>query len=382
MIDFRTIHVTAAIFACLCLYMLLIHRSTPGLRGVQQIVYGYAAFATGAELLALRGLIPDFFSITVANSILILINVFLYWGIAELLHLRRPQRWLLTASVLPTAAISLYFSYVQPDVSARIIAISAIAVLQYGFIVHLLLSGPGPRRIHMPRRGLAALFTLYAALNIYRAWEAYLHDPRSLLSSAPTSNFSFLTPILIGVMTALGVIWLAMAQLQNELEAQSQTDPLTGLLNRRALEQIGTEAVAAARRQNSVLSLIVLDLDRFKSINDEHGHDGGDAALHHAARCLRDNLRAVDHIARLGGEEFVAVLPGTSPDHAAEIAENLRHCLASLTVEHLDQEIRLSASFGVAAMLPTDTTWVEILRRGDRALYLAKERGRDRVAVL
>jgi diguanylate cyclase (GGDEF)-like protein len=381
LIDFRTIHVTAAIFASLCLYMLLIHRSTPGLRGVHQIVYGYAAFATGAELLALRGLIPDFFSITVANSILILINVFLYWGIAELLHLRRPQRWLLPASILPTAAISLYFSYVQPDVSARIIAISAIAVLQYGFIVHLL-SGPGPRRIHMPKRGLAALFTLYAALNIYRAWEAYLHDPRSLLSSVPASNFSFLTPILIGVMTALGVIWLAMAQLQNELEAQSQTDPLTGLLNRRALEQIGTEAVEVARRQNSVLSLIVLDLDRFKSINDEHGHDGGDVALHHAARCLRDNLRDVDHIARLGGEEFVAVLPGTSHDHAAEIAENLRHCLASLTVEHLNQEIRLSASFGVAAMLPTDTTWVEILRRGDRALYLAKERGRDRVAVL
>jgi diguanylate cyclase (GGDEF)-like protein len=381
LIDLRTIHVTAAIFACLCLYMLLIHRSTPGLRGVHQIVYGYAAFAIGAELLALRGLIPDFFSITVANCILILINVFLYWGIAELLHLRRPQRWLLPASILPTAAISLYFSYVQPDVSARVIAISAIAVLQYGFIVHLL-SGPGPRRIHMPRRGLAVLFTLYAALNIYRAWEAYLHDPRSLLSSAPTSNFSFLTPILIGVMTALGVIWLAMAQLQNELEAQSQTDPLTGLLNRRALEQIGTEAVEAARRQNSVLSLIVLDLDRFKSINDEHGHDGGDVALHHAARCLRDNLRDVDHIARLGGEEFVAVLPGTSHDHAAEIAENLRHCLASLTVEHLSQEIRLSASFGVATMLPTDTTWLEILRRGDRALYLAKEQGRDRVAVL
>jgi diguanylate cyclase (GGDEF)-like protein len=138
----------------------------------------------------------------------------------------------------------------------------------------------------------------------------------------------------------------------------------------------------AARRQTSALSLIILDLDRFKSINDEHGHDGGDVALHHAARCLRDNLRDVDHIARLGGEEFVAVLPGTNHNHAAEIAENLRHCLASLTVEHLSQKIRLSASFGVATMLPTDTTWLEILRRGDRALYLAKEQGRDRVAVL
>ena len=381
MIDLRTVHVTAVIFACLCLYMLLIHRSTPGLRGVRQIIYGYAAFAVGVELLALRGLIPDFFSITAANSIMILINVFLYWGIAELLQLRRPQRWLLPASVIPTVVLSLYFSYVRPEVSSRIIAISMIAVLQYGLIVHLL-SGPAPRRIHMPKRGLAVLFTLYAGLMIYRASQAYLHDPRSLISSAPTSTFSFFTPILVGVMTALGVIWLAMAQLQHELEAQSQTDSLTGLLNRRALEEIGTEAVEHARSHNSTLSLIILDLDHFKSINDEHGHDGGDAALHHAARCLRDNLRDIDHVARLGGEEFVAVLPNTTQTHAAKIAEELRNCLASLTVEHLSREIRLSASFGVTTMLPTDATWLEILRRGDRALYLAKEHGRDRVAVL
>ena len=381
MIDLRTIHVTAAIYACLCLYMLLIHRSTPGLRGVHRIIYGYAAFALGAELLALRGRVPNFLSITVANCLLILINVFLYWGIAELLHLRKPQRWLLPATVIPTAAISLYSSYVQPDVSVRIIVVSFIAVAQYGLLVNLL-SGPSPQRIHMPRRGLSVLFVVYAGINLYRAWEAHLHNPRSLLSSAPISNFAFLTPILIGVMTALGVIWLAMAQLQLELEAQSQTDSLTGLLNRRALEEICAQAIEVARRHSYALSLIILDLDRFKSINDEHGHDGGDIVLQHAARCLRANLRDSDYIARLGGEEFVAVLPGASHAEAAEIAEDLRHCLASLSVEHLSQEIRLSASFGVATMLPTDATWLEILRRGDRALYLAKEQGRDRVAVL
>jgi diguanylate cyclase (GGDEF)-like protein len=381
LIDLRTIHVTAAIFACLCLYMLLIHRSTPGLRGVKFMIYGYATSAVGMELLALHDHIPQFFSITVANCLLVLINVFVYWGIAELLHLRRPQRWLLPASIIPTVAISLYFSYVRPDVSARIIGISLLAVAQYSLIVHLL-SGPGPVRVYMPRLGLSDLFSLYSVINIYRAWEAHLHDPRSLLTSAGTSIFAFLTPILIAVMTGLGFIWLAMAQLQHELEMQSQTDSLTGLLNRRALEQIGATAIEQARRQSSALSLIILDLDRFKSINDEHGHDGGDVVLHHAARCLRDNLREVDHVARLGGEEFVAVLPGTGQARAAEIAENLRLCLARLTVEHFSQEIRLSASFGVSTMLPTDTTWFEILRRGDRALYLAKEQGRDRVAVL
>jgi diguanylate cyclase (GGDEF)-like protein len=379
--DLRTIHVTAVIFACLCLYMLLIHRSTPGLRGVGLITAGYATSAAGMEFLALRGLIPDFFSITVANTLLILINVFLYWGIADLLHLQRPQRWLLPISVIPAAAISLYFSYIHPDVSARIIGISAIAVMQFGLIGHLL-CGPAPQRISMPRLGLAILFTVYQAIYVYRAWEAHLGDPRSLLRSAGTSMFSFLTPILIAVMTALGVIWLAMAQLQYELEAQSKIDSLTGLLNRRALEQIGVKAVEIARRHSAALSLIILDLDHFKLINDVYGHDGGDVALHHAARCLRDNLRDVDHVARLGGEEFVAVLPGTSHTRATEIAENLRRRLSSLTVAHQSQEIRVSASFGVATMLPTDTTWLEILRRGDRALYLAKEQGRDRVAVL
>lgn len=382
MIDLRTIHVTAVIFACLCLYMLLIHRSTPGLRGVRLITIGYAASAAGMELLALRDHIPDFFSITVANCLLVLNNVFLYWGFSDMLNLRRPQRWLLPASVLPTAAISLYFSYVQPDVSGRIIGISAIAILQYALIVLLLSGRPGPERIHMPRLGLSVLVTLYAAINIYRAWEAHLHDPSILLQSIGTSTFSFLTPIFIAVMTALGVIWLAMAQLQYELEAQSQTDSLTGLLNRRALEQIGARAIQQARRQRTSLSLIMLDLDRFKSINDEHGHDGGDAVLHHAARCLRHNLRKEDHVARLGGEEFVAVLPGITHARAAEIAEDLRRCLARLTVEHQLQEIRISASFGVATLLPTDSTWLEILRRGDRALYIAKEQGRDRVAIL
>ncbi len=381
MIDLRTIHVTAVIFACLCLYMLLIYRSTPGLRGVGLITIGYAVSGAGMELLALRGLIPDLFSITVANSVLVLINVFLYWGIADLLQLRRPQPWLLAASVIPTAIISFYFSYIRPDVAVRIIGISAIVVAQYALIVHLLW-GPGPQRVRIPRLGLAALFSLYIVINIYRAWEAYLHDPRSLLRSSGTSAFAFLTPILVAVMTALGVIWLAMAQLQHELEAQSQTDSLTGLLNRRALEEIGAQAIEVARSHSGALSLIILDLDRFKSINDEHGHDGGDIVLQHAARCLRANLRDSDHIARLGGEEFVAVLPGASHTEAAEIAEDLRRCLASLSVEHLSQKIRLSASFGVATMLPDDATWLEILRRGDRALYLAKEQGRDRVAVL
>jgi diguanylate cyclase (GGDEF)-like protein len=380
LIDLRTIHVTAVIFACLCLYMLLIHRSTPGLRGVGLITIGYAASATGMELLALRGHIPDFISITVANCLLILINVFLYWGLADLVHLRRPQHWLLTTSVILTAILCIYSTYLH-NVSVRIIGISIIAAIQCTLIVHLL-AGPGPRRISMPRRGLAVLFSVYIAMHLSRGWLAYVHNPLSLLSSASTSTLSFLTPILIAVMTALGVIWLAMAQLQHELEAQSQTDSLTGLLNRRALEEIGTRAIEVARRQRAALSLIILDLDHFKSINDEHGHDGGDAALHHAARCLRENLRDVDHVARLGGEEFVAVLPDTTHARAAEIAEVLRRCLSTLTVEHLSQEIRLSASFGVATMLPTDTSWLEILRRGDRALYLAKEQGRDRVAVL
>ena len=160
---------------------------------------------------------------------------------------------------------------------------------------------------------------------------------------------------------------------QRELEARlrrlGETDPLTGLPNRRGLDRAVAEAEAP-------VSFVALDLDRFKAYNDAYGHPAGDHALRTVAEALRLTVRGNDAVARVGGEEFVAVLPRTGASGARRVAEALRAAVAACG----DLEIRLTASAGVATAATRDEV-DEAMGAADRALYRAKEAGRDRVVV-
>jgi diguanylate cyclase (GGDEF)-like protein len=179
-----------------------------------------------------------------------------------------------------------------------------------------------------------------------------------------------------------GFLWLSMATLQHDLEQQSRTDVLTGLLNRRALRDVALREIGSARRRNQPLAVILLDLDHFKSINDRHGHDGGDSALCLTAACLVANLRPIDRIARMGGEEFVALLPEADDRQGVLVAERIRSHIERLGTEHPGTCAPLSASFGITCLQPADTTPEELLKRADQALYAAKNSGRNCVSVL
>ena len=162
-------------------------------------------------------------------------------------------------------------------------------------------------------------------------------------------------------------------------EARAATDALTGLANRRAVADSLRRMVAQASRSLTPLAVIAIDLDHFKQINDRHGHDLGDDVLAAVGSCLRDSVRASDLVGRTGGEELVVVAPETDAAGAAELAEKLRAAVAGLTVTGLPDHI--TASFGVAAMPEHAVNGDALLRRADRALYLAKRNGRDRVEV-
>lgn len=167
--------------------------------------------------------------------------------------------------------------------------------------------------------------------------------------------------------------------LEAELSRLARTDPLTGVLNRRGFEEAGHRLCTAARRYRTPLSLLVVDLDHFKAVNDRHGHAVGDAVLVALARTLNGNIRTdIDVVARIGGEEFVVVLPHTDAAGAAALAERLRCALA------IGNEIDWTAptaSFGVATLGESDTGIDALVQRADAALYLAKRRGRNRVVV-
>ena len=160
-------------------------------------------------------------------------------------------------------------------------------------------------------------------------------------------------------------------------------DPLTGLNNRRFLERHLDDALEAAAHNNRPLSLMMLDIDHFKQVNDQHGHDAGDAVLRAFARRIRSALRRSDLVCRLGGEEFVVVMPDTPLSIAERIAERLRSIIAAAPFP-AEQEttpgIGVTTSIGIAER-GVDANADALLRRADRALYRSKSNGRNRVSA-
>jgi len=169
-----------------------------------------------------------------------------------------------------------------------------------------------------------------------------------------------------------------IAERTEELRRQAETDPLTGVSNRRAFLQRANLEVERARRYARPLSLIAFDLDHFKAINDTCGHTVGDAALQAVTRTCEAMLRVHDNMGRLGGEEFAVALPELTLPEARQVAERLCTAIAA-TQLRVDDRVRLSASFGVAELADCDLTVHELLTRADHALYLAKAGGRNRV---
>mgnify|MGYP000218169027 FL=1 len=160
------------------------------------------------------------------------------------------------------------------------------------------------------------------------------------------------------------------------------TDGLTGLHNRRYLDTHLETLVARALNRGKELSLLITDIDRFKAVNDTHGHDAGDDVLREFARRLRINVRGMDLACRYGGEEFVIVMPDTPPHVAAEVAERLRAQIESdgFSIENGARSIEVTVSVGVTSLIQSEAENAKaLLKRADEALYEAKQTGRNRV---
>ena len=158
------------------------------------------------------------------------------------------------------------------------------------------------------------------------------------------------------------------------------TDPLTGLLNRRAMDTRIAEEEARAVRERTPLAAIAVDVDFFKHVNDKYGHPMGDAVLRNLGRLLREGTRLTDHAGRMGGEEFLLICPNTDAEGAAVLAEQLRSRFEAAEHQEGELRIRCTASFGIAASDQGAPVEVErLLKRADRALYRAKAEGRNRV---
>jgi diguanylate cyclase (GGDEF)-like protein len=196
--------------------------------------------------------------------------------------------------------------------------------------------------------------------------------------NSPTDMAAYSAPSM-EVLASVGAHALHAAWRLETVQLAARTDALTGLSNRRYLDEQLSRVLAEAGRYGDPASLILLDLDFFKQINDTYGHSVGDMVLKHVAETLLDGIRGVDLCARYGGEELAVLLPRTGQERAVDIAERLRSMVESRPFAVSGRSIRVTASFGVASFPLTAPSPSGLLSSADGALYRAKEEGRNRV---
>ena len=380
--DMHTLHIEHAVllglFTVMTVANSLLHR---GMKGVGWFpLYTFYAFM-GAVLIASRGHIPLWASIGAGGLFFSVAYVFLHRWLTEFFGQRAYQWKLQVCLAALILAVQVRFGLMQPNTQHRLLLYSLVLATQLGLSASFVFrTASGPLRPSGWMMG--GVLVLLCLNNLLRAAGTLLVGaPDNYLEGGVILSCTLLaTSVLQGAVT-IAFVWMTAAGLRQELEVQALTDPLTGLLNRRAIEQTAEREILLSGLQRQSMSAILIDLDGFKQINDSYGHHCGDAVLIAVAKCLRGKSRRQDYLARLGGDEFVMLLPNTAWEEASVIAETLRSCLEEIQPMIDDRPTRIRASFGVAELRTRERGWDQLIMSCDRALYAVKELGGNQVLV-
>jgi len=383
LLDLHTLHIEHAAFlgafTVLTSLNSLLHRSKRGSNWFP--VFTFAAFL-GAVLTSLQGRISDILALALGTLLSPVAYLFLHLSLAEFFHLRA-RGWRLHL-VFIAAATATLFGWGFPNVWVRFALFASVLALQLSFTAAVLLRNivrnPGPvRRTGSVMAGIVVLLALNtAAGSLSLVLQAGSVDSRRAIQQI---SWSMLISSVLQSAAVISYVWMTAARLQEELTLQATTDPLTRLLNRRAIASWAELAIRQSQDQGWPLSAILIDLDEFKGINDAWGHHCGDCVLLEVARVLSTSLRPGDQIARLGGDEFVILLPRTPEEEARNLAERLRAEITGIACTTEGGVVRVRASFGVSELGSFGLTWEDLVQRCDKALYVVKGMGGNRTLV-
>lgn len=376
-LDLHTLHVEHA--ALLTLIMILtfinirIHRDAAG-------VVWFAGFGScicaGAILIALRTYIPDALSIAVGNVMFSAGYLCLHRSMTGFFSQGAGQ-WRIQAGLLALQIVSqVEYGWRHPDTTKRLLALSIILAVQVALTaLFVVRHTPG----FMKAAGwlMGTLLALLSLGNLGRIVSLLIVPaPSDYLQGGGMLAWTILNTTILQVGVLVAFVWMTAARLHHDLEVQALTDPLTGVLNRRAIELLAKRTFAANSRGSRPISAILFDLDDFKKVNDSFGHLCGDNILIAISRSVEQKLRPGDMMARLGGDEFVVLLEATDIEAANVVAQRLRNEVERLRVRHDRREISVTASFGVAQVHDNVAGWKELLTKCDHALYAEKDAGR------
>ncbi|MCK9200780.1 MAG: GGDEF domain-containing protein [Gallionella sp.] len=329
-------------------------------------------------LVAARGAIPDVLSLVVANGFKAGAHALALAAICE--FQRRPvPRW---QYFVPIALAMVMAALLADDIRGRFVWGSLIFAFQLALIARMLLTDRETRAGRAWRLLFGGIVGMLLVLGLRAAAAlsgyAEFAQPQNAIAPHPVQIVSFIAIMATALIGSVGFILMVKERTDREVLELAMTDSLTGIPNRRALMELAEHALA--RRGGSPMTLMMIDVDHFKRINDTYGHPVGDTVLRQVTRLLAGRLRGGDVLGRYGGEEFCVLAPDTDAEGARTLAESLREIIAFKTLSSENGPVQVTVSIGVACC-PDDKAreLKDLLAEADAALYAAKEAGRNRV---
>jgi diguanylate cyclase (GGDEF)-like protein len=349
-------------------------RSYPNLRGINTIAISFLLGVPGTFLLASRGSIPFFLSVTVAHCFIFGSFIFLYRGILRFIGSRRTALIPVAVSFI-SLGVLFYYSQIQDRVVPRIVAISLAVGLIRGLIALELFRKSQTFTSPTAMRIFAACMALFAAVTVNCGFMTLLYGgPINQLQTNAVGSATLLLGVVSIFVTGLFILVLSSGELIARSADESQKDSLSGAFNRRGIEvKLATELKRIQSGKNK-LSIALIDVDYFKSINDIQGHAAGDAALRDVAETISTHLRGRDYLGRYGGDEFLLILPQTPASIALVVTDRLCQAVSILSLD--GRTMPLTLSIGITEAVLEDDA-VTLIARADKALYQAKSDGRN-----
>jgi diguanylate cyclase (GGDEF)-like protein len=295
--------------------------------------------------------------------------------------LNQPLRWRLLVGIVVIGWMGeAWFGQIQPDYRNRVLWGSVALALDVLLSVEALLGSKWLYRSRA-RNTLLLILGLALTLLVWRNGQLWLgqHQPDEINVPSATNLFYVMFSGLQPLFASIGFLLLYNEILQRELHQLARVDPLTGVSNRLAINEALAQLLKHPREAREGLGVLMIDADHFKSVNDRFGHAGGDVVLQALVSNIRGCLRQSDVIGRIGGEEFVLLLPQTSLSVAMALGERVRRTLESSPLAIDGELVQLTVSVGVAIAGPALHDGAKLLQCADRALYAAKRAGRNRV---
>lgn len=385
-LDVRSICVALALsLLSIGVTMLISTRSLPPnlRRGAGNWSVACLVQTVGWTLLAARGYVADPVSILGGNVAIAFSLSFHYRAIKSI----RGENWRLTETYWPVAVIAVtffVFTLVTPNFWLRVLVISAVGAVYLSICAYLLFGISSDRTVSSFRL-TGAGFGLLAVTLGARAVTAFMNSlapsTQSLLVADHLQQLFFLLIFLAVYLVSFAFVLMTAEALTWDLARLATLDPLTEIFNRRTLEDLGAREAARSRRDRSPLSVLMFDIDHFKSVNDAYGHPVGDAAIKHIVEVVREATRDEDVLARYGGEEFIVLMPATDVHAANHAAERVREKVATSPLSSGNGKVSLSVSVGVATAAGAATSFKALVEASDEALYAAKRAGRNCVVV-